>query len=156
MTESRNATEEQINSLMAKSHPILLAEDDENDVFFLKRALRQAGLQNPLFVARDGQEAVNYLSGEPPYADRSDYPMPALLLLDLKMPKMSGFDVLNWLQAQKNFKDLAVVVFSSSSEESDVRKALTLGADDFLVKPYDFQKLVNVVRDIYARWLDQT
>src|SRR5258707_6450593 len=104
---------------MVSPHTILLAEDDENDVFFLKRALKEAGLETQIFVARDGQEAVNYLSGQPPFANRADFPVPTLLLLDLKMPRMSGFDVLQWLHAQKDFERLLVVVFSSSSEESD-------------------------------------
>lgn len=138
---------------MPHQHPILVAEDDENDVFFLQRALKEAGVQNALFVARDGQEAVNYLSGEPPYSNRADYPLPSLLLLDLKMPRMGGFDVLAWLHSQKEFADLTVLVFSSSSEESDVRKAKDLGADDFLVKPHDSHKLVNLLLEIQKRWL---
>ena|SRR6266404_12327 len=143
------------SSFMVNPHTILLAEDDDNDAFFLKRALKQAGLQHQLFVARDGQETVNYLSGQPPFADRAEYPSPALLLLDLKMPRMSGFDVLTWLRTQKNFDGLAVVVLSSSSQESDVQKAIALGADDFLVKPYDFHKLVGLVQAVHARWLER-
>ena len=141
--------------MRAKPAPILIADDDENDVFFVRRAIERVGLRNPFFVAHDGQEAIDYLQGTPPYEDRAQYPLPGLLLLDLKMPRVNGFDVLAWLSRQPALKDLCVVVLSSSSHEEDVRKAKELGAHDFRTKPTDFQQLVELIRDLQARWLQQ-
>jgi CheY-like chemotaxis protein len=133
--------------------PILLAEDDENDTFFLRRALVQSGVRNALIAVQDGQEAVDYLSGKGPYADRAAHPLPGLLLLDLKMPKMGGFEVLAWLSSQPDLKELPVVVLSSSGQDSDIHRARELGADDYQVKPPDFVCLVDIVRNLHSRWL---
>lgn len=138
-----------------KAISILIADDDENDVFFVRRAIERVGLSNPFFVAHDGQEAIDYLQGNPPYDDRAQYPLPGLLLLDLKMPRVNGFDVLAWIARRPDLKDLYVVVLSSSCHEEDVRKAKELGADDFRTKPTDFQQLVEMIRDLQARWLQQ-
>ena len=132
--------------------PILLADDDENDVFFVQRALERSGLGNRLIAVSDGQAAVDYLAGRGPYADRNAHPLPALVLLDLKMPKMGAFDVLTWLSSRPEFEDLAVVVLSSSALEPDVRRARELGADDYQVKPQNFDALVGILRDLHARW----
>jgi CheY-like chemotaxis protein len=139
---------------MAKQAPILVADDDENDIFFLCRALERAGLRNPLIITHDGQEVIDYLGGAAPYADRARHPLPGLLLLDLKMPRMNGFEVLAWMEAHPEFNELPVVVFSSSSQEEDIRKARQLGADEYQIKPSDFYKLVQLVQEISARWLD--
>ncbi len=138
---------------MTKFAPILLAEDDDNDVFFVRRALQQAGLANPLIVARDGKEAVDYLEGAGPYNDRARHPLPGLLLLDLKMPLLNGFDVLTWLQTRPELGYLPVVVLSSSDHDLDMQKARQLGADDYRVKPSDFQNLVQIVQELHSRWL---
>ena len=138
---------------MQNNAPILLADDDENDTFFLRRALTLCRLGNPLIAVHDGQEAVDYLAGVGPYADRGTHPLPGLFLLDLKMPKMSGFDVLVWLTTRPDFKELPVVVLSSSAEDSDIRRARELGADDYQVKPQEFESLVLIVRDLHSRWL---
>src|SRR5512135_278585 len=105
---------------MAKPTAILLAEDDENDVFLVRRAMAQAGVGSELIVARDGQEAVDYLSRDAPGGGQ---PLPGLLLLDLKMPRLNGFEVLSWLSTRPDLSELPVVVLSSSSHESDVREA---------------------------------
>ena len=136
-----------------KATPILVADDDENDVFFLRRAVARAGLANPLFVTRDGQQTIEYLGGTPPYHNRSQYPLPGLLLLDLKMPRVNGFDVLSWLSQQPNLRGMTIVVLSSSSHEEDIRRARELGAHEFRTKPSDFQKLVELVADLRKRWL---
>ena len=141
--------------MRTRATSILIADDDENDVFFVRRAIERVGLRNPFFVAHDGQEAIDYLQGTPPYDDRAQYPLPGLLLLDLKMPRVNGFDVLAWLARRPDFKDLYVVVLSSSSHEEDIRKAKEFGADDFRTKPTDFQQLVEMVRSLQARWLQQ-
>jgi CheY-like chemotaxis protein len=138
---------------MAQLDPILVAEDDENDAFLLRRAFQKAGLSNPLIFTCNGQEAVDYLRGEPPYSDRKKNPLPSLLLLDLKMPVFDGFDVLSWLKNQPGLQRVPAIVFSSSGEPEDVKKAQGLGAADFQVKPNDFSELVRVVQKLSARWL---
>jgi CheY-like chemotaxis protein len=133
---------------------ILLAEDHPDDVFLMRLALQQAGLPNPLFVARDGQEALDYLAGEGPYADRKRYPFPTLLLLDLKMPRINGFEVLAWLQKRPEFDELPIVVLSNSDLEEDLRKTKELGADDYRVKPLETDNLVKMLLELHTRWLD--
>jgi CheY-like chemotaxis protein len=114
---------------------ILLAEDDENDVFFMKRALQKASVDFPLHVVKDGQEALDYLSGAGKFSDRHQHPLPALILLDLKMPFLNGFDVLAWINTQPSLKSIPVVVLTSSSEERDRQKAAQFGAKSYFVKP---------------------
>jgi CheY-like chemotaxis protein len=138
---------------MAPSAKILHAEDDENDVFFLRRALQKAALSHRLIHVHDGQEAVDYLSRKPPFADMAHFPSPDLVLLDLKMPRMNGFDVLAWLQGHPEIKPPPVVVLSSSNQEEDARQALSLGAADFHTKPHDTQGLIDLVRSLHERWL---
>src|SRR5678816_4089458 len=93
---------------------ILLAEDNEDDIILMQRAFARARLANPLQVVHDGDEAISYLAGEPPYSDRLSHPFPLMLLLDLHLPKVNGFEVLRWLQAQPGLRDLIVVVLTSS------------------------------------------
>jgi CheY-like chemotaxis protein len=138
---------------MQHNAPILLAEDDEHERFFLRLALEQSGVANPVITVEDGREAVDYLAGVGPYADRASHPLPGLIVLDLKMPRMSGFDVLAWLSSRPDFKELPVVVLSSSALDSDIQRAKELGADDFQVKPLGFERLVDIVRALHSRWL---
>jgi len=133
---------------------ILVADDDPNDVFFLRRAFQKTGLEHPVVHVTDGQEAIDYLRGEADYSDRSRFPLPALLLLDLKMPKVDGFDVLSWLKNRPDLADLPVVVLSSSSREDDIQRARELGADDYRVKPADFDDLLTLAQDVAIRWLN--
>ena len=132
---------------------ILLAEDQEIDVFLMRRALKKAAVVNPIFVACDGQEAIDYLEGAGPYADRKTYPLPALLVVDLKMPRMDGFDVLAWLQSHAAFDALPTVVLSGSGLEEDVLKAKGLGAADYRVKPNEPAALTEIVHQLHSRWL---
>jgi CheY-like chemotaxis protein len=106
-----------------------------------------------LIVARDGQEAVRYLSGDEPYSDHARYPLPRLVLLDLKMPHMDGFDVLAWLAERPKFKDVPAIVLTSSGHDTDVERARQLGARDFLIKPHAFGELVQMIHDLETRWL---
>ncbi len=133
--------------------PILLVEDDPNDALLLQRAFRKANLANPVRVVEDGDAAVQYLAGEGAFADRLLHPLPVLMLLDLKLPRRSGHEVLEWVRAQPGLKRLPVVVLTSSERAADVDRAFDLGASAYLVKPIDRERLVEMVRTIDAFWL---
>ena len=134
---------------------ILYAEDEQNDVYFLERAFRIAGSPHLLTAVRDGEQAVEYLAGDGAFADRASYPLPILVLLDINMPKKSGLAVLEWIRRQSLFKSLPVVIFTSSSRTEDMDQARLLGADDYLLKPSDPLKLVDLVKSLHDRWLSQ-
>ena len=137
-----------------QSHPvILIADDDETDVFLLRRAFEKIGLANTLVHVSDGEEAINYLSARGRFQNRFYHPVPNLLLLDLKMPRLSGFDVLNWLRTCKELEDLPVVVLTNSDLDADLNEAWSLGAKDYLVKGSDPEKLVEVAKEIATRCL---
>ena len=112
----------------------LLVEDNEDDAFFMERAFQEAGLKNPLHIVTNGDRAIDYLSGTGDFADRSRYPLPDMVFLDLKMPGRDGFDVLTWMRQEKNVK-VPVAILSSSPEEIDRKRARELGADCYLLKP---------------------
>ena len=114
---------------------ILLAEDDDNDVFFMRRALQKSQLDFAIQVVSDGQQAVDYLSGEGKFSNREQYPLPSVILLDLKMPFLDGFEVLAWIRKQPSFNEVPVAVLTSSAEERDRRRARELGARAYFVKP---------------------
>src|SRR2546425_7191817 len=122
---------------MTECATVLLAEDDLDDVLLTQIAFRRARLANPLHVVRDGEEAIAYLSGEGAFADRDRFPFPILLLLDLKMPKVDGFEVLEWLQSQPARRHLPVAILTSSDQDPDIGRAHALGADSYLIKPPD-------------------
>jgi two-component system response regulator len=132
---------------------ILLADDDENDVFLIRRAFEKAEVPHTLAVADDGKAVVDYLQSTRLGENDHQSTLPALLLLDLHMPRMDGFDVLNWLSSRPDFSNLTVVVLSSSSLEADINKAKALGADDYHVKPSRFEGMVTLAAQIHARWL---
>ena len=133
---------------------ILLVEDDENDVTLLQRAFKKAGLDDWLRVVRDGQEAINYLSGQGGYADREKFPLPFLMLLDLKMPGTGGFEVLRWARGEADLKRLLIVVLTSSNLQADVDRAYELGANSYLVKPVEFDEMVHMVQRFQAYWAE--
>ena len=122
----------------------------------MQLAFKKAAISRPLVIARDGQEAIDYLTGEGAYGDHAPNPAPALLLLDLKMPRMDGFEVLEWLDQRPDLEKLPVVVLTSSAFESDVKKARQLGADDYRVKPPQFENLLQIVHELKDRWLEET
>lgn len=134
--------------------PILLVEDDQNDAFFLQYAFEAAGIENPLQVVVDGQQAINYLSGKGPYADRRRFALPCLVLLDLKLPVRMGTEVLRWIREQPLLSSLLVVVLTSSSNNSDVDSAYECGAQSYLVKPLSLEKRLEMARAIKNYWLD--
>src|SRR4051812_17763959 len=112
----------------AASATILLVEDDPNDVFFIQYAFEQAGIRNPTRVAENGQEAIDYLAGNGKFADRSQYPTPAIVLLDLKLPMVMGLDVLRWIKGRPELHTLLVIVMTSSKDPNDICEAYQLGA----------------------------
>lgn len=132
---------------------ILLVEDNATDALMVQRAFKKAHLMNPVRVVDDGDKAVAYLGGEGDYADRDTYPLPVLLLLDLKLPRRSGLEVLEWLRRQDGLKRLPVVVLTSSGESSDVNRAYDLGANSYLVKPVDFDPLLEMVKTLGLYWV---
>jgi CheY-like chemotaxis protein len=132
---------------------MLMAEDDDNDVFFLERALKQADIPHPLHRVRNGEEAIAYLRGEGPYRDRDQFPLPQFLLLDLKMPRKNGFEVIEWVRRQPGLKRLPIVVLTSSREDPDINRAYELGANTYLVKPVKFENLVEMVKALNSFWL---
>ena len=132
---------------------MLLVEDDPNDILLIQRAFAKACLVNPLKVVRDGEEALNYLSGSGDFADRGRYPLPSLILLDLKLPRKSGLEILQWLRQQPNLKHIPVIVLTSSKESSDVSRAYDLGANSYLVKPVGFEGLLELVKSIGMYWM---
>jgi CheY-like chemotaxis protein len=134
---------------------ILVAEDDPNDVFFLRRAFQRAQIACQIVDVPDGQEAVRYLQGTPPYDKRSSHPFPHLLLLDLKMPLMGGFEVLEWMRSRAELAELPVLVLSSSSHQDDLRRSQDLGARGYLVKPTDLHALTELARGLGHQWLSR-
>ena len=140
-----------------KSHPnenvLLLVEDNEDDVFLMERALREGRVTNPLYVVRDGEEALEYLSGTGRFARRERSPFPRLVFLDIKLPYRSGLQLLAWIRQQAALPPLFVVVLTSSNEPSDLKKAYELGADTYLVKPPSAQTICDIVESFKLDWL---
>lgn len=132
---------------------ILIADDDANDIFLLNVAFTKAGFGHSICSVPDGKDLMRYLTGEVPYSDRGEFPIPDLLLLDLKMPFMNGFDVLEWLRTRPDLNRVPAVVLSSSCLNADVTKAQELGAADYRVKPNDLEALISLARELDARWL---
>ena len=124
-------------------YPILVAEDNPDDAELLKCALRQAGSTHPIQIVTDGRDAIRYLQADAPYSDRVRFPFPRLIFTDLKMPYLTGFDVLKWLRLHPDCHVIPVIVFSASAQESDLKEAYRLGANCYLVKPTGFEKTVE-------------
>jgi len=131
---------------------ILLVEDDENDVLVMKMALEKVGLTGLFRVARDGREAQDYLSGIGQFADRHEYPPPYLILLDLKLPRVMGLEVLKWIRERPEFDSTIVLILSSSSMPEDIQGAYQLHANGYLVKPYTLERLELMTKAIKEFW----
>ena len=136
-----------------QSQTILLVEDEESDVFFMKMAMRKIGAASSLQVAEDGQEAIDYLTGEGAFADRTRYPLPALILLDLKLPKVMGMEVLKWIRERAEFDMVVVIMLTSSQQKSDIEKAYSLCANSYLVKPANPHGLTELMTLVKSYWL---
>lgn len=132
---------------------ILLVEDDPNDALLLKRAFAKAHVANTIVHLADGDAAVLYLDGCGAYADRERHPLPCLVLLDLKLPRRSGLEVLGWMRAQAGLKRIPVVVLTSSQQATDINRAYDLGANSYLVKPVGFDTLLDMVHALNLYWL---
>lgn len=143
------------NNLTKPEHTILLAEDDPNDVFLFRRALQEANFNTRLWVACDGQEAIDYLDMERrgAFTQITGNSGPSLMLLDLGIPYKDGFEVLKWIRQQPELKRLVVVVFSSIEKIEDINRAYDLGANSYLVKPGSFTALVDLVKSLHKYWL---
>jgi CheY-like chemotaxis protein len=138
---------------MAEDARILLVEDNEDDVMLIQRAFRRGGVGAALSVARDGDSAVAYLRGDGEYGDRGLHPLPRLMLLDLKLPRRSGLEVLEWARAEGSLRGLVIVVLTSSRESRDVARAYELGANSFLVKPVEFDRLLDLAKALDLYWM---
>jgi CheY-like chemotaxis protein len=139
---------------MTTAGTILLVEDNEDDVFLMKRALKSAGIINPLSVAEDGQQAIDYLAGAGSFGDRVAHPIPAIVFLDLKLPLKRGLDVLAWIREQPTLEGMVVVVLTSSSEPSDLKEAYRLGANSYVVKPPTAGQLLDLAKAFKWYWLE--
>jgi len=131
---------------------ILIVEDNADDVLFIKRAFKKANIINPIRVVEDGEKAIAYLDGKHDFADRGANPLPFLILLDLKLPRFNGFEVLEHARGLPVVKRIPVVVLTSSVDERDVKRAYDLGANSYLVKPVDFDSLLDLARRLQLYW----
>ena len=137
---------------MAEEGLILLVEDNRDDELLTLDALRSAGVTNPIFVARDGQEALDYIFGEGSYAARSPGVNPCLILLDLKLPKVSGSEVLRRVKSEERTRRVPVIMLTTSSEAEDVWKCYGNGANSYVRKPVEFDKFLDAVRHLGLYW----
>ena len=143
----------ELKTLMPDQGVILLAEDREDDILLIRKAFEKGNLLNPMQIVRNGEEVVAYLKGEGKFANRAEYPLPALLIVDLKMPLMDGFEVIQWVRQQPSLAAMRIVVLTSSTEIKDVNVAYNLGANSFLVKPDEFYQYVETCKSIKQYWL---
>jgi CheY-like chemotaxis protein len=143
--------------MIAASDTILVVEDNEDDVFALRRAIKKAGVLNPLRVATNGQEAVDYLTASGDPAKQEQHPLPFLVLLDLKLPYRDGFEVLEWIRKQSHLTPVVVVMLTGSDERRDHQRAYALGARSYLVKPAlaeDIKRLLDSLHSQHPKTSD--
>jgi CheY-like chemotaxis protein len=132
---------------------ILMVEDRKDDMVLIREAFRKSEVKNPLFIVRDGEEAQAYLEGIGKYRQRAEFPLPNLVLLDRKMPKMDGFELLEWIRNHPAFKAIRIVVLTSSQDICDVSKAYELGTNSFRGKPHDFMNFTAMMRTLGSFWV---
>lgn len=145
-----------MNKLSVKNDTpfILLVEDDSNDILLIKRAFRKAQLEISLEIVEDGEQAIDYLSKINSELDLENCQTPRLILLDLKLPRCSGLEVLRWLRQQPKLNRMIVVILTASQEHFDVNQAYDLGVNSYLVKPIKFEDLVNMMNVINTYWIN--
>jgi two-component system response regulator len=133
---------------------ILLVEDNASDIELAKRALHKANIENPLIVAEDGQEALDYLFGIGQDTENDALPMPGLILLDLNLPRVGGLEVLERIRKNERTRRLPVVILSSSKETGDVTTSYNFGANSYIRKPVDFQSFTETIKQLGSYWLE--
>lgn len=138
---------------MTPGGPILLAEDNPDDVLLIRLGFKKAGCDRPVIVVSDGEQALNYLKGEGQYEDRARFPVPCLLLLDLRLPRIDGFEVLAWVRSKPQWKCLPIIVLTTSHYGKDIERAYDLGANSFLTKPTDAGEWMNALEQTVGFWL---
>jgi len=138
---------------LEKNDTILLVEDSENDILLMRYAFKKARIANPVVELNDGEEAIMYLSGQGAYGDRQRYPLPCLIITDLKMPCIDGFGLLQWLQARPEFIRVPKIVLTASAIEEDQQRAQELGACAYFVKPSGLDELVAIIREMDESWI---
>ena len=138
----------------SKPRTILIAEDDDDDYLLTEQGLKEARFVNPLQRVRDGQELVNYLQRRPPYNDRAAYPRPALVLLDLNMPRKDGREALREIKSDPRLRHIPIVVLTTSKAEEDIVRSYELGVNSFITKPVTFQGLVEAVKVLGRYWFE--
>ena len=134
---------------------ILIVEDEESDVLLMRLAMKKAGVSNPIQVAANGKEALDYFQGTGKFARRADFPLPSLVLLDLKLPDVTGLEVLKWMRERLHFKPMIVIMLSSSKETRDVQAAYRWGANAYVAKPPSVEKRLVLAQAIKDFWLGQ-
>lgn len=132
---------------------VLHIDDDRNDAELFQAAARKANVSFSIHTVTDGEQAMAYLNGRGAYSDRLRYPRPALILLDLKMPRATGFEVLSWIRNHPEAGNLPVIIFSGSELQADIQQAYAEGADSYMVKPLGFNELVNLVKGLNTDWI---
>jgi CheY-like chemotaxis protein len=142
-----------LRDLDMQTLPILLAEDNEDDIFLMERAFKKAKLTNPLRIVSDGEQALAYLKGEGIYADREQFPFPALVLLDIKMPRMNGLELLSVIRQDPQLRRLVVIFLTASNLDRDVNQAFDLQVNSYLVKPSDTDGMVETLDKVRDYWL---
>jgi CheY-like chemotaxis protein len=133
-------------------YSLLLVEDDLNDIFLIKRAFKLAGIQDRLHIVTDGEQAIDYLRGRGAYADRSRYPLPKLMVMDIRMPRLSGFEVLHQLKNDPVLHRVPIVIVSASDNPADINRAYELGANAYMIKPVDFRAVEDLFEAITRYW----
>ena len=131
-------------------HSILMAEDNSDDVMITKRALKKGQIINPLYIVNNGEEAIEFLYKKGRYTDA---PTPSLMLLDLKMPRMDGFEVLGKLKGDNRFRKMPIIVLTTSDRDKDIKRAYDLGCNSYICKPVNFENFIKVVIQIQQYWL---
>lgn len=132
---------------------ILLADDSPDDIFLIKSAFTKSGFADPIYVVSNGEEVLQYLKGEKAFADRKRFPIPHLLLLDLNMPRLNGFEVLSWIRGRQEWMCLPVIVLTTSFYGPEIKRAYDLGANSFITKPPEFPQLVASLKEVAEHWL---
>lgn len=141
------------NNMNIQKYVILLVEDDPNDILLIQRAFTKANIVNPINIVENGDDAIAYLDGRGKFSDRTKYPIPTLVLLDLKLPRKSGHEVLTWVRSQQKLKRLPIVVLTSSQLANDKNKAYDLGINSYLIKPVSFDSLIDMIKNLNTYWL---